>query len=83
MMSSSDVADVNLNASSPLLDFHPHCPFTGSRVNYFYFLVGGMVGRNELSTEGTHCTLKSQLKYAYQVTWLSVVQQPPSGSVFL
>ena len=42
-----------------------------------------MVGRNELSTEGTHCALESQLKCASQVTWLSAVQQPPSGSVFL
>lgn len=83
MISPSDVADVNLSASSPLLDFHPHRPFTGSRVNYFYFLVKVWLGEMELSTEGTHCTLKSQFKYSYQVTWLSVVQQPPSGSVFL
>ena len=54
MMSSSDVADVNLNASSPLLDFHPHCPFTGSRVNYLM--------RQQFSDIGQKVALKRSLE---------------------
>ena len=73
MMSSSNVAGVNLSAFSPLLKFHPHHSFTGSKVSYFYFLWGGIVRRKEPSTKGTHCTLEFQQNL--HIKWISVVQQ--------